>query len=149
LKGILDAEREATLPGKSGRAALTVENYDFRPGVAEGALLALHVTPRRRDAALLDGTIFVTIPGGDLVRVEGRLAKSPSFWTRTVDLVRHYEPRGGTPMLVAVRSLADVKIVGPTEFLMSYEYASVNGQATNEVSPTLAARLGLAPTPRR
>ena len=62
---------------------------------------------RRLEAALVDGTILVTADG-DWVRVQGRLAKSPSFWTRSVDLVRHYARRAGRPVPVEVQSLADV-----------------------------------------
>ena len=62
---------------------------------------------RRLEAALVDGTILVTADG-DLVRVQGRLAKSPSFWTRSVDLVRHYARRAERPVPVEVQSLADV-----------------------------------------
>ena len=70
-------------------------------------------------------------------RVEGRLAKSPSFWTRSVDVVRHYARRAGRQVPVEVQSLADVKVVGPTQFVMKYEYESVNGQAAHESAPTL------------
>jgi hypothetical protein len=150
LKGILDGEREATLPGKSRNAALTLENYEFQPGpVDQHGLVALRITPRRRDAALVDGTIFVTATEADLVRVEGRLAKSPSFWTRSVDVMRRYARRAGRAMLVEVRSLADVKLVGPTEFVMSYEYQSVDGHAAHESQPTLMlTRTVDPPTPR-
>jgi hypothetical protein len=146
LKGVLDGERQATLPGKSRAAALTMENYEFEasPANADG-LVAVRVKPRRRESALVDGTIFVTANDGDLVRVEGRLAKSPSFWTRSVDVVRRYERRAGTPMLVEVRSHADVKFAGPSEFVMRYAYESVNGQAANDVPPTILARLTDAP----
>jgi hypothetical protein len=142
LKGVLDAEREATLPGRSHDAALSVENYAFQAGgaTAEG-LIPVRVTPRRRASALVDGTIFVTLAEGDLVRLEGRLVKSPSFWTRSVDVVRRYERRAGRQMPVEVRSLADVRVIGVTEFLMSYAYESVNGQAVQEHSPALLARL--------
>jgi hypothetical protein len=128
LKGVLDAERGATLSGKGSHAALTAENYVFHPGPSgTDGLVAVRVTPRRRDAAFVDGTIFVTASDGDLVRVEGRLAKSPSFWTRSVDVVRHYARRAGQ-LPVEVHSLADVKVAGPTQFVMSYDYESVDGQ---------------------
>jgi hypothetical protein len=137
LKGILDGEREATMPGASRKASLTRDNYEFAIADAqEDGLVALRMTPRRRDAALVEGTLFVTAAEADLVRVEGRLAKSPSFWTRSVDVTRRYERRAGRAVLVEVRSLADVKLVGPTEFVMTYEYESVNGQAAHEVQPT-------------
>jgi hypothetical protein len=143
LKGVLDAEREATHPGRSGNAALTPENYEFQPGPADAdGLIAVRVKPRRRDAALVDGTICVTAPHGDLVRIEGRLAKNPSFWTRSVDVVRRYERRAGALVPVEVRSVADVKLAGPSSFVMRYDYEIVNGQATRDEEPTfLLARL--------
>jgi hypothetical protein len=95
LKRVLDGEREATSPAKSGRAALTVANYEFECGPAdENGLVAIRVKPRRQDSALVDGTIFVNTEDAGLVRVEGRLAKSPSFWTRSVDVIRRYEQHG-------------------------------------------------------
>jgi hypothetical protein len=133
LKDVLDAEREGTLTGRHRNAALTTENYAFEPGSVDGGgLVALRITPRRRDPALVDGMIFVTAADAGLVRVEGRMAKSPSFWTRSVDVVRHYERRGGRPMIVEVRSLADLKVIGLTQFVMRYEYESVNGQPAND-----------------
>jgi len=138
LRNVLDGEREALMPGQSSNAALTAENYSFQPGPVDAdGLVPLRVTPRRRDAALVDGTIYVTAANADLVRVEGRLAKSPSFWTRSVDVVRHYARRAGRQVPVEVQSLADVKVVGPTQFVMKYEYESVNGQAAHESAPTL------------
>ena len=137
LKGVLDAEREATLPGRTRNVALTAENYVFQPGAADAdGLVAVHVTPRRRESALVEGTIFVTLADADLVRLEGRLVKSPSFWTRSVDVVRRYERRAGQLVPVEVRSVADIKIVGVTEFVMSYAYESVNGQPAHEEAPT-------------
>jgi hypothetical protein len=143
LKDVLDGERESTLSGKSTSAALTLENYEFQPGaVDENGLVPLTIKPRRKDTRLVEGTIFVTAAGADLVRVEGRLAKSPSFWTRSVDVVRRYEQRAGRILLVEVRSSADVKVVGQSEFVMRYEYESVNGQGTQDGPMTiLASRL--------
>lgn len=140
LKGVLDGERQATLPGKSAGAALTLENYEFQPGTMdENGLVALGVKPRRRDAALVDGTVFVTAESAELVRVEGRLARNPSFWTRSVDIVRRYERRAGHVVPVEVRSFADVKIAGLTEFVMRYEYESVDGQAARSAPRDILA----------
>jgi hypothetical protein len=145
LKGILDAEREATMPGRSANAAITIENYVFEPGPADAeGLVAVRVKPRRRDPALVDGTIFVTAARGDLVRVEGRLAKAPSFWTRSVDVVRRYDRRAGEIVPVEVRSLADVKLAGLSSFVMHYDYESVNGRAAGDEEPKLLlARAGV------
>jgi hypothetical protein len=145
LKSVLDGERKATLQGQSSTTALTRENYEFEPGpVGADGLVELRVRPRRRDAALVDGSIFVMAEDAGLVRVEGRLAKSPSFWTRSVEVVRRYERRAGVLVPVEVRSLADVKLAGPSSFVMSYGYESVNGQAAHDVQPKfLMARLNV------
>src|SRR5262245_42443085 len=121
----------------------------FQPGaVDDNGPVARRVKPRRRDTALVDGTIFVTAAGAELVRVEGRLAKNPSFWTRSVDVVRRYERRAGRMVLVEVRSLADVKMAGTSEFVMRYEYESVDGQAAHEGPTLLAARFTGTPNDR-
>jgi hypothetical protein len=93
LRGVLDGEREATLPGRYRHAALTGENYSFQPGPVDAdGLVALRAMPRRRDAALVDGTIFVTAEG-DLVRVEDgwrralRSGRVPSTWFGTTRAV--------------------------------------------------------------
>lgn len=137
LKRVLEGEREATLPGRSRRTAINATNYSFQPGTTstEG-LVAVRITPRRRESTLVDGTIFVSPADAGLVRVEGRLAKSPSFWTRSVDLVRRYERRAGRLVPVEVRSLTDVRIIGVTEFVMSYAYESVDGQPAHDENPT-------------
>ena len=46
---------------------------------------------------LVDGTIYLNPDNGELVRMEGRLAKSPSFWTRRVEIVRWYRRIAGVP----------------------------------------------------
>jgi hypothetical protein len=55
--------------------------------------------------------------------------------TRSVDVVRQYARRGGRPVPVEVRSFADVKFAGVTEFVMNYEYESVDGRPAHEAGP--------------
>ena len=74
----------------------------------------------------MDGSIFVNPDDGDLVRIEGRLSKTPSFWTRRVEVVRHYQRINGVRVPVAIESVAQVLIAGRSTFSMSYEYETVN-----------------------
>jgi hypothetical protein len=76
----LEMEKKMYGSRESGRAALTPENYVFEQGETTGGLSALTVTPRRKDVLLIDGSIFLRPEDGDLVRLEGRLSKAPSFW---------------------------------------------------------------------
>jgi hypothetical protein len=127
LKGVLEAEAESTAQWREG--ALTRENYDFGfdSRTPEG-LIKVQLSPRRRDSRLLDGAAWVSAQSGDLVRLEGRLSKSPSFWVRWVSVTRRYAPIRGTMMPAAVESTADVKIAGVSTFSMTYSYAVVDGQ---------------------
>jgi len=125
----LEKEREMYAVGDSGRAALTPDNYVFGDGgAAPGGLLALPVTPRRKDVLLFDGSIFLNPEDGDLVRLEGQLAKAPSFWVRQVQIVRSYQRIAGARMPVVTEAVANIRLAGRATFRMTYEYETVNGR---------------------
>jgi hypothetical protein len=128
LKKALEREAMARQERELGRAALTRANYAFGESMPdEMGLLRINIQPRRREELLVDGTILVTSPEADLVRIEGRLAKNPSFWTKRVDIVRRYERVNGVRVPVEMSSTADVLVVGHSSFTMRYDYATVNG----------------------
>ena len=64
---------------------------------------------------------------GELVRIEGSLARTPSFWTKKVDIIRHYERIGGIRLPVYMQSTAAVRIAGASTFTTTYQYETVNG----------------------
>ena len=64
---------------------------------------------------------------GRLQKVEGRLAKSPSFWVRSVRVRRTYQTVSGHALPVLVESVADVKLAGACEFSMWIDYTAVDG----------------------
>ena len=134
LKAVLDAEREAATRGDWRKTNLSRENYEFNFGGHAGdGILKMQLTPRRRDSRLVLGAALLTANSGNLVRVEGRLSKSPSFWVRWVDVSRSYSPIGGSMMPVAIESTADVRIAGMSTFAMTYEYQMVDGHAVNAI----------------
>jgi hypothetical protein len=65
---------------------------------------------------------------GDLVRVEGILAKNPSFWTSQVHVTRHYARVDGIRVPIATESVAKVKFAGRSRLNVEYEYETVNGK---------------------
>jgi len=97
------------------------------------------MTPRRKDSRLIDGSLLL-IPRRGPLRLEGRLAKSPSFWVRWVDVVWEYQDIAGAMMPVRVRSSANVRFFGLSTFEMTYEYEAINGQPI-----VVAAALGQEP----
>jgi hypothetical protein len=125
----LETERQMWLAGTPDRAALTPANYMFEDrGPQPDGLLSLAVKPRRKEILLVDGAIFLDPGNNDLIRIEGRLAKSPSFWTRHVTIVRWYKRFAGIRMPVTLESAANILVAGRSTFRMSYEYESVNDQ---------------------
>src|SRR5262245_36161664 len=129
FRASLETERKMWTDGSPARAALTSANYEFvDTGLQPDGLASLKLMPRRKGELLIDGSIFVNPDSGDLVRLEGRLVKSPSFWTRRVEIVRLYKRFAGVRMPVSLESVAHILIAGKATFKVSYDYESVNGQ---------------------
>lgn len=132
----LETEQKMWLQHSTDRAALTPDNYIFEDrGACGDGLVTFGVKPRRQDAMLVDGSLFVRPADAELVRLEGQLVKPPSFWTRHVRIVRWYERIGGVRLPVATESVANVLIAGRSTFRMTYEYETVNGQRVGAPKP--------------
>jgi len=135
----LKSESEMWASGAPDRAGFTPENYVFEDRGPRGDGLAwLIVKPRRKDVLLVEGSIFLDPHDGDLVRLEGRLSKSPSFWARHIDIIRSYRRFAGVRMPIRLETVASVLIAGKSTFRMTYEYENVNGQRVGQ--PQLRAR---------
>jgi hypothetical protein len=124
----LETERAMWASGAPDRAGFTQLNYVFEDtGIQPDGSTSLRLKPRRKDVLLVDGTIFLNPEDGDLIRMEGKLSKTPSFWTRHVQITRWYKRFAGIRMPVALESTANVRIAGKSTFRMTYEYESING----------------------
>lgn len=130
LRQMLETEAKVLRSGDPSRSALTADNYELTPGDdAEPGIVKLLAKARRKDVSLIDGAVFVTSDDADLVRVEGRMAKNPSFWTSRVYLVRRYERVGGVRVPVRLDSTAQIKFAGESTMTMVYDYEMINGAA--------------------
>jgi len=128
LRALLENEEKLFATRNASRSALTVENYELQgTEAAEPGLVKLLVKPKRRDVSLVDGAAVVTEDDADLVRVEGRLSKNPSFWTRRVDVVRRYHRIGGIRVPARLDTVAQIRLAGTSTLSMTYEYEMVNG----------------------
>jgi hypothetical protein len=129
FREMMNAESEAVQRGAGDAAALTLANYTFhRRPTSHAGRLEIGLEPRRQDPRLIVGTLTVTEDGAP-VRLEGRLAKSPSFWVKSVTVVKRYESIEGISLPTAIESIADIKVVGQSSFTMRYRYHEVNGQS--------------------
>jgi hypothetical protein len=147
LRPLLENEEKLVATRDASRAALSAQNYDLKGAeAAEPGLVKLLVKPKRRDVLLIDGAVFVTEEEADLVRVEGRLAKNPSFWTKRVDVVRRYHRIGGVRVPTRLDSVAQVRLAGTSTLSMTWDYATINGAQVAPASASANARLRQAET---
>jgi hypothetical protein len=136
LRAALEGEQKIWANHEPQKASLTSDNYTFDNDVPdEPGLAAVGVKPKRKDVLLVEGAIFVQPADGDLTRIEGKLSKAPSFWTRRVDVVRRYERLGGVRVPVSIESVAHVLIAGRSTFKMTYAYETINGQHVGDPRP--------------
>lgn len=141
LNTVLDAEKENSARDEWRNGSLSRNNYEFNfDGRTDEGMLKLQLNPRRRDSRLVNGSALLTAESGNLVRIEGRLSKSPSFWIKWVHISRSYSPIHGTMMPTSIGSTADVRIAGLSTFLMTYDYQSVDGHAVGISPRNLALR---------
>jgi hypothetical protein len=141
LSKVLEGEKENSTPQEWARGVLSRENYEFNlNGRTPDGLIKVQLSPRRRDSRLVDGVAVLAPRSGGLLKVEGRLAKSPSFWVRWADVSRRYTVVGGAVMPVSIESTADVRFAGVSKFAMTYDYQTVDGQAIASPPRILASR---------
>lgn len=132
---MLEGEREAIAKGEVARSSIDQVNYAFQPhGVDTDGLANVLLSPRRKERTLIVGTLFLKPADGDLVRLQGKLAKSPSFWVKDVNVVRSYERIGGTVVPVSLDSTADLRFLGLATLRMTYAYSEIDGQSVEQQS---------------
>jgi hypothetical protein len=132
LRAVLEGERDVIAQGATGRSSLASANYAFQPnGLDSDGFAIVLLSPRRKDHVLVAGTMFLQPTDGELVRLQGRLAKSPSFWIKDVDISRWYERIGGAVVPVALESKAQMRLLGPATLRMTYVYSEVDGHSVN------------------
>jgi hypothetical protein len=128
LKALLKREQELVADGACSRSDLTPENYTFADASTGGGERYVTLKPKRKDVLLVDGRMVLSQDGTELLRVEGRLSKNPSFWTSLVNVIRHYARIDGVRVPIATESTAKVKFAGVSYLEVHYEYETINGR---------------------
>ena len=140
---LLKTEASAWRDGVHDGAALTLANYQLASlGVSSPGEFKLRLTPRRADSKLIDGILTVSADGYP-IRLEGKMTKSPSFWVKSVTIVKQYSRFAGVALPTSIESLADLKMFGRSTFTMRYRYSEVNGHT---ISHAVASAPFVGPT---
>ena len=135
LKALLSREQEIVTNGEAGRAEISGDNYLFQESAGqETGFRYVLLKPKRKDMLLVNGRMVLNPEGTELLRVEGTLAKNPSFWTSNVAVVRDFALVDGLRVPVSTTTVAKLKFAGQALLDVRYEYESINGRAVNVAS---------------
>lgn len=133
LRNLLSSEQDLIARGQPLRAPLVPRNYEFADGgVMDGGLHRIVLKPVRKSDGIINGTLLMDPAAGSLVRLEGRLQKSPSFWVRDVDVTWRYANLGGHDLPVEMISAGRVRLLGSSTFRMSYDYVTLDGRPISD-----------------
>ena len=140
LRGVLKGEADLVANGQPLRAPLVARNYEIADGgVTESGLMRLLLHPARKSEGIVRGSALVEPDGGGaVVRIEGRLVKSPSFWVRDVDVTWKFTRFGDAIVPTQLASSARVVFYGRQPFRMTYDSEMVDGR---RVPSTIRAAL--------
>ena len=115
VRHILESESKAAATG-SAPGAISRENYDFR-FVGEETLngvpcFVLDLLPKREDKSLIAGKVWVDKSSYLVRRVDGNMAKMPSWWLKSVHVTLDFDQVEGMWLQERTRAVADVRMVG-------------------------------------
>jgi outer membrane lipoprotein-sorting protein len=128
LHKMLESESETSRPEKRAAARLNSENYDFSLVATEltagRTAYVLEVRPKRSEKYLFEGRIWVDSEDYALGRAEGKPAKKPSFWTKTIHFVQVYQKCGPVWFPLSTQSVTEAHLFGTTDVRIEYfDYA--------------------------
>lgn len=115
VRHILEDESKAAATG-AAPGAITSENYDFQwqgEDVLNGRpcfILIMH--PKRAEKSLINGTAWVDKATYLVRRVDGEMAKMPSWWLKSVHVTLDFDQVDGMWLQERTRAVADIRMVG-------------------------------------
>ena len=140
LQKMLESEAETSQPGMRPKTLLTPDNYAFsllQTDLLEGRpTYVIAVEPKRKDKYLFEGRIWVDGLDYAVVRCEGKPARNPSFWTRSVHFVQQYQKSSEFWFPHTTKSVTDARIFGKTDVVIHYfDYAPNTVVERNAATP--------------
>src|SRR5271165_1538015 len=138
IRKMLESETETSQPEIRPTTSLTPENYRFQmlgnDSVDARPTYVIQVLPKREDKYLIEGRVWVDTEDFAVVRVEGKPAKNPSFWTRSVHFVQRYHKSGTFWFPFSTESVTDARIFGKTQVTITYFDYQANSAAQSSLS---------------
>lgn len=119
VRHLLEDQTKAVVTGQAP-GAVTRANYDFRY-LGEGRLdgrdcYVLQLLPQREEKSLIVGKVWVDKTTYLVRRMDGEMAKMPSWWLKSVHVTLDFEDFDGMWLQESTRAVADVRIIGKHTF---------------------------------
>ncbi len=116
VRHILEGEQKAAASGQAP-GAVTSQNYDFtlqgEQRLDGHDCFVLGLNPKRKEKSLIAGRAWIDKNTYLVHRVQGQLAKMPSWWIKTADVTLDFGDVRGMWIQTHLTATADVRIVGP------------------------------------
>ncbi len=113
---LLQSEVDYVTKGDPAQEAITGANYKFSykgDQDLDGRMVhVFQVKPRHKRAGLFKGRIYLDSSTGSLVRSEGMVVKSPSFFVRKIEFVQDYADVDRYTLPVHLHSTAQARFIG-------------------------------------
>ncbi|MGZ5260368.1 MAG: hypothetical protein ACXWC0_22335 [Burkholderiales bacterium] len=113
---LLQSEADHVQKDRPADTAITRDNYKFSYKGTEQlngrSVHVFQVKPRAKRAGLFKGKVYIDLYSGDMLRAEGRVVKSPSFFIKKIEFVQDYAQVGDFNLISRIHSVAETRIVG-------------------------------------
>jgi len=142
---LIDTESEAFTSNIRQQTRFSHENYHFRllgtEEIEGRPAFVLEVKPKQKEKYLVEGKIWVDQNDFAITKIEGRPAKKPSFWTRSVFFVRRYGKIAGLWLPVLTSSESNVLIAGKSTLEVQYDNYTVQTSQQKEVATSVSCQV--------
>ena len=113
---LLQSEVDHVQKDDSSLTAITRGNYKFSyKGTSQLDGRTVHVyqlKPRKKRIGLFKGRLYLDAHTGSLIRAEGSVVKSPSFFIKKIEFVQDYSDIGSFTLPVHIHSEAITRLLG-------------------------------------
>ncbi len=115
VRHILENEQKAAKTGQAP-GAVSTDNYTFalqgEQNVDGHACYVLKLNPKRKEKNLVEGRAWVDKATYLVRRIEGEMAKMPSWWLKSVHVTLDFASAGGMWLQTHTEARADVRVFG-------------------------------------
>lgn len=142
VRHILETE---TKPGSSSNApgAISRENYDFallgEDRIDASDCYVLQLKPKHEDKTLIIGRVWIDKDTYLIHRVEGEMAKMPSWWLKSVHVSLEFGEQDGMWLQERTKAVADVRMFGKhvlTSEAVKFQTGTMDAQVTPRGKPS-------------